>query len=483
MGTAFFADSSYWRFRLALLVSLLAHALLLSISLGGDALGLPGVRFPWEERRLPPNDLKIVLAPSKQVQQRGAAPARGPQVGGPVPVLPTPPVTTPSAEHPPVAAPPKPEANSPSMSFPAVAPADALGSSVESVAALVAMPEVKAGAPTQTAGPRRAVAKIRDPVKVEATDLEKSRRTELAALSQQEAAWQQELERDAERARRAAIDKAARDEAAALEQARQEALLHESMLKQQAELAAQQQQEAARREMERAQASRLEAERLAALQQEKSRQAQLQAAQEAMRQDEARQEAARQEAARQEAARQEAARQEAARQEAARQEAAQRERAEREAKREERLRAIGRQLDQEAARRDPANPSPGRLPPTVSGLRRGWLFGRAHPDNDLVLYAQAMGRKIELNMTFDMVRELVKQPHTQPVVIVAVRADGSVENVRFVTSSGIPALDDAVRKVIASQAPYGPFPPALARRYDVVEIRRTWIFDMAIRLE
>ncbi|VXC61585.1 conserved hypothetical protein [Massilia sp. 9I] len=94
-----------------------------------------------------------------------------------------------------------------------------------------------------------------------------------------------------------------------------------------------------------------------------------------------------------------------------------------------------------------------------------------------------MGRKIELNMTFDMVRELVKQPHVRPVVTVAVRADGSVEKVTFVTSSGVPVLDEAVRKVIASQAPYGPFPPALARQYDVVEIRRTWIFDTAIRLE
>jgi len=88
-----------------------------------------------------------------------------------------------------------------------------------------------------------------------------------------------------------------------------------------------------------------------------------------------------------------------------------------------------------------------------------------------------------VNMTFDMVREAVKQPHRQPVVTIAVRADGSVEKVTFVLSSGVPALDDAIRQVVESQAPYGPFPPALARQYDVVEIRRTWIFDMAIRLE
>jgi outer membrane biosynthesis protein TonB len=94
-----------------------------------------------------------------------------------------------------------------------------------------------------------------------------------------------------------------------------------------------------------------------------------------------------------------------------------------------------------------------------------------------------MSRKIELNVPIDMVREVVKQPHTQPIVTVAVRADGSVEKVTFEVSSGVPALDDAIRKVIASQAPYGAFSPSLARRYDVIEIRRTWVFDYAIRLQ
>jgi hypothetical protein len=35
---------------------------------------------------------------------------------------------------------------------------------------------------------------------------------------------------------------------------------------------------------------------------------------------------------------------------------------------------------------------------------------------------------------------------------------------------------------VRSQTPYQAFPPALAREFDVIEIRRTWHFDMAIRL-
>jgi TonB family protein len=98
------------------------------------------------------------------------------------------------------------------------------------------------------------------------------------------------------------------------------------------------------------------------------------------------------------------------------------------------------------------------------------------------LYAEAWSRKIELNMTFDMVREASKQRHANPLVTVALRSDGSVESVTFVISSGIAEIDEAIRRIVQSQTPYPSFPPGLARKYDVVEIRRTWYFDMAVRL-
>lgn len=147
------------------------------------------------------------------------------------------------------------------------------------------------------------------------------------------------------------------------------------------------------------------------------------------------------------------------------------------------MRAIGRQLDEEAARRDAAATQAARLPPSASSLRRGRLFGRADANAELVLYAEAWARKIQLNQSFDRVRELVQRPHTPPLVTVAIRADGSVESVRFVTSSGLADLDQAVQRIVEGLAPYQPFQPALARSFDVVEIRRTWHFDMAVRLD
>jgi len=115
-------------------------------------------------------------------------------------------------------------------------------------------------------------------------------------------------------------------------------------------------------------------------------------------------------------------------------------------------------------------------------VRRYRLFGRTDPNAELIVYAEAWARKIQLNTTFDMVRDAARQPHTDPLVTVAIRSDGSIESVTFVLSSGVAEIDEAIRRIVQSQLPYPAFPPGLASEYDVVEIRRTWHFDTAIRL-
>jgi len=69
-----------------------------------------------------------------------------------------------------------------------------------------------------------------------------------------------------------------------------------------------------------------------------------------------------------------------------------------------------------------------------------------------------------------------------PVVTVAVRRDGSIESVTFVVPSGVAEIDAAIRQIVQNLAPFPPFPPPLAQDFDVIEIRRTWQFDSAIRL-
>ena len=479
------------RLRIALALSVLAHGVLLSLALGGDALGLPGLQMPWKERRLGADDLRIVLAPA--AEPVAPAPAVAPPPPAPAPAAPPSrgaPVVLPPPAAPVAAAPARPTVN-----LPLAPDAPATRAAAEVVAPVpVGGADDAARKQREAAAQARAVEQARvdearvereaaqreavrqEQLKAEATAREDAARQEAARQAQHDAARKAQAQQDAAR-QEALKQESARQDAVRQEAVRQEAVRQEEARQEAARQEAARQeltrQEAARQELARQEASRQEAARQEASRQEAARQEA--SRQEAARQEAARQEAARREASRQEAARQETSRQDAARQAQARQDQAQRERAEQEAKREERLRAIGQQMKQEAAQRDG--------PPTTSSLRRGWLFGRADANAELVEYAQAMSRKIEMNMTFDMVRELVKQPHAQPVVTVAVRADGSVEKVTFVVSSGVPAIDEAIRKVVESQAPFGRFPPALARQYDVVEIRRTWIFDMAIRLQ
>lgn len=197
---------------------------------------------------------------------------------------------------------------------------------------------------------------------------------------------------------------------------------------------------------------------------------------EAARQEAARADAARQDAARMEAELLEAGRVEAARLAAAKVQALAQARAEEE-QREARLRAIGRQLDEEAARRDAERQRPDWVP-----ARRGRLFGRTDANSELAFYGEAWARKIENNTGPDVLRDLARQPHGDAMVTVAVRSNGSVESVTFVRSSGVPAVDEAIRRIVQSQENYPAFPPALLRDFDVVEIRRSWHFDTAVRL-
>jgi len=524
------------RLAFALLLSLLIHALLLSLTFGGEGLGLPGFGFPWRDRRIEAPGLIVTLVPPQVTPAEPAipsvaeplqqAPVEQPAASRPVPTpsaSPAPhglaivPSARPTAEA-------KPKQNAAADADTAKAlpraegPADAAPTQIpeppvidvepSNEAELVVPPAPWAPTSDVTAAPSVSSAEPVVPAPRDAGDAvqerivtkAQERAVEQAAAVQeaarQEAARQEaariEAAREAERqeaARQAAAEleaqrqEAARQEAARIESARQEAERQEAARQAAAELEAQRQ-EAARQEAARIEAARQEAQR-----QEAARQAaaELEAQrQEAARQEAARIESARLEAERREAARQEAARQEAARQATARQEAARVQAEQEEARREERLRAIGRQLDEEAARREAASTAdrqPNLLPRSLSTARRIKLFGRAHPNLELIQYAEAWAQRIQFNTGVETVREVAKRPHRDPLVTVAIRSDGSVESVTFEVSSGVAEVDHAIRRIVEGQKPYVAFPHALAREYDVVEIRRTWHFDTVIRLD
>ena len=84
-----------------------------------------------------------------------------------------------------------------------------------------------------------------------------------------------------------------------------------------------------------------------------------------------------------------------------------------------------------------------------------------------------------------LVREIAAKMNlnTGPVLDVAIRADGSLQEVRVTRSSGHAELDQAAQQIVRLGAPYAPFPPQLRQRYDVLRIARPWRFDSGGRVQ
>ncbi len=68
------------------------------------------------------------------------------------------------------------------------------------------------------------------------------------------------------------------------------------------------------------------------------------------------------------------------------------------------------------------------------------------------------------------------------ILHVAVRADGSIEQIRLLRSSGHKVLDDAAIRIVRLAAPFAPFPPEIRKEVDVLDITRTWQFRSGNRL-
>lgn len=98
-------------------------------------------------------------------------------------------------------------------------------------------------------------------------------------------------------------------------------------------------------------------------------------------------------------------------------------------------------------------------------------------------YLEAWRKKVErvgnLNYPDEAKR---KKLYGTLLLHVAVRADGSIEQIRLVKPSGHKVLDDAAIRIVRLAAPYAPFPPNIREEVDVLDITRTWQFRNGNRL-
>jgi protein TonB len=99
-------------------------------------------------------------------------------------------------------------------------------------------------------------------------------------------------------------------------------------------------------------------------------------------------------------------------------------------------------------------------------------------------YAADWARKVtrvgEMNFP-DAARRLNQS--AGPLLEVAIRADGSLQEVRVMHSSGNAELDRAARRIVELAAPYPPFPAELRQQVDLLKIESPWRFDPGGRIQ
>ena len=135
--------------------------------------------------------------------------------------------------------------------------------------------------------------------------------------------------------------------------------------------------------------------------------------------------------------------------------------------------------------RDPARTDAPLLPSQTKrdddSTRRRSIFG-AERDVMLRMYVDSWRWRIERNGSLNYSSSASWRARDHPVATVAIRSDGSLETVLIHRSSGLRDIDEAVKRIARLYAPYSAFPPALARQFDVIEIRRVWNFDGPLRI-
>jgi protein TonB len=98
-------------------------------------------------------------------------------------------------------------------------------------------------------------------------------------------------------------------------------------------------------------------------------------------------------------------------------------------------------------------------------------------------YLEAWRRKVESVGNLNYPAEARERKLYGDLILhVALRPNGSVQQVRVVRSSGHDILDDAAINIVNLAAPFSPFPPSIKDEVDILDITRTWQFLRGNRL-
>lgn len=98
-------------------------------------------------------------------------------------------------------------------------------------------------------------------------------------------------------------------------------------------------------------------------------------------------------------------------------------------------------------------------------------------------YMEAWRRKVERIGNLNYPQEAKERGLYGSLILhVALKADGNLEGIRVVRSSGHAVLDQAAVRIVELAAPYAPFPADIKTETDVLDITRVWHFQPNHRL-
>lgn len=115
--------------------------------------------------------------------------------------------------------------------------------------------------------------------------------------------------------------------------------------------------------------------------------------------------------------------------------------------------------------------------PTAAAARVVRLHEQAPRRTDFAYYLRSWQRKVERIGQLNYPRQARAEGITGSLRLhVAIAADGALQDVRVLETSGHELLDQAALRIVRLAAPYAPFSPTMRETTDTLKIERTWRF-------
>ncbi|MEJ8567065.1 energy transducer TonB [Elongatibacter sediminis] len=113
-----------------------------------------------------------------------------------------------------------------------------------------------------------------------------------------------------------------------------------------------------------------------------------------------------------------------------------------------------------------------------SKLPRRKVISANTKEYEFASYMSAWVAKVERVGNLNYPLELRERNlHGDLVLSVGIQADGSIESIKVMRSSGLPEIDRAAENIVLLAAPYAPLPDNITDQVDILHITRTWRFE------